>query len=92
MGQSAGVKVKRKPVRKRTPSWWLKQAEPKAFEPKGYRFSDLNSKREMMLVSEGEWNGWLVYRHPDGQWVTLRKATEEDIHKLSQAMVLAHHS
>lgn len=27
--------------------------------------------RDLGIVEEGYWKGWLVYRHPDGQWVTL---------------------
>lgn len=35
--------------------------------------------------------GWLLYKHPDGQWVTLRKATETDIAAINEAVVSAHH-
>lgn len=50
-----------------------------AYEPKGLRFYDLGRRCEMILVHEGErYAGWLCYRHPDGQWMTLRKATEDD--------------
>lgn len=31
--------------------------------------------------SNGE-EPWLFYRHPDGQWVSLRRATKDDIDKL----------
>jgi hypothetical protein len=56
------------------------------FEPAGTRFFDLATGRHMLLVAEGESHaGWLCYRHPDGQWVTLRKATEEDRAKLAAA-------
>lgn len=49
------------------------------YEPKGLRFLDRATNREMILVGEGEhYAGWLCYRHPDGQWVTLREATEAD--------------
>ena len=24
-----------------------------------------------VIIGHGDQNGWLVYRHPDGQWVTL---------------------
>lgn len=30
--------------------------------------------------------GWVFYKHPDGQWVTLRKATEPE---LSRAETIA---
>lgn len=53
------------------------------YEPHGIRFFDAVSNREMILVADGEpFAGWLCYRHPDGQWVTLRKATEEDRNNL----------
>ncbi len=61
--------------------WGL--AVPANYEPKGRRFFDTASNREMILVAEGEkFAGWLCYRHPDGQWVSLRKATQDDLVKL----------
>lgn len=35
--------------------------------------------------------GWLLYKHPDGQWVSLRKATDADISAINGAVVSAHH-
>lgn len=32
---------------------------------------------------DGEWSGWLFYRHPDGQWVSQRKLTEEEFSQAS---------
>lgn len=61
------------------------------YEPKGYKFRDARNG-EMMLVYEGEWKDWLAYRHPDGQWVSLRKATPEDWHALGIAISEAHHT
>ena len=51
-----------------------------AWEPPGLRFFDNASKREMLLVYDDapQWAGWLFWRHPDGQWVSLRKATTDD--------------
>jgi hypothetical protein len=37
------------------------------------------------------WAGWILYKHPDGQWVSLRKATDADIAELSAAVSKAHH-
>ena len=54
--------------------------------PPGIEFLDCISQREMKLVTDGEWKGWIVYRHPDGQWVSLRRATEEDYSRLTEAM------
>ena len=45
--------------------------------------------KEMMYCypdSKHELAGWILYRHPDGQWVTLRKATEADVEKISEAV------
>lgn len=62
-------------------------------DPKGYTFYDKASKRTMRLVYEdGPWNGWLLYKHPDGQWVSLRKATEEDWNAVGNAISKAHHA
>ena len=35
--------------------------------------------------------GWILYQHPDGQWVTLRKATDIDIAAINKAIVTAYH-
>lgn len=32
-----------------------------------------------------EYDGWLCYQHPDGQWVTLRKATGRDLLSINMA-------
>ena len=50
------------------------------YEPKGVRFFDRASGRHMLLVQDpgSGFDGWLCWRHPDGQWVTLRLATSED--------------
>jgi len=50
------------------------------YVPNGLRFYDAASRREMILVDEPsrDSHGWLCYRHPDGQFVTLREATDDD--------------
>lgn len=81
---------------------------PDNYEPKGTKFLTTEGcvlgprsdgsvcAREMMLVADDEpreyLRGWLIYRHPEGQWVTLRKATDDDIAKVNQAVVEAHHA
>lgn len=57
------------------------------FDPAGVRFWDVGRHRELLLVEVGPWAGWICYRHPDGQWVSLRKATEADLQCLHQARV-----
>jgi hypothetical protein len=63
------------------------------YEPRGTRF--YANGKEMMLVTDDEpqksWHGWLMYRHPDGQWVSLRKATDADLAAINKAVVEAHH-
>jgi hypothetical protein len=50
-----------------------------AYEPKGIKFFDAISDRQMILVADGEpFAGWLCYQHPDGQWVSLRKAITDN--------------
>jgi hypothetical protein len=63
-------------------------------EPIGIEFYDAQSQRQMKYVypdSKHHTAGWLLYRHPDGQWVTLRKATEIDVACITEAVVLGHH-
>ena len=46
--------------------------------------------KEMMYCypdSKHDLAGWILYRHPDGQWVTLRKATDQDISAMTVAGV-----
>lgn len=42
-------------------------------------FFDVVSNREMMLAEFHSGGLWLFYKHPDGQWVSLRQATLADI-------------
>jgi hypothetical protein len=61
-------------------------------DPPGLKFYDGASRRWMKLVYEGHWAaGWIVFKHPDGQWVTLREATSEDLDRINAAVVKAHH-
>jgi hypothetical protein len=38
------------------------------------------------------WAGWILFKNVDGQWVSLRKATDSDVAELSAAVVTAHHN
>ena len=40
---------------------------------------------------KGRFHGWLFRRHPDGQWVNLRKATDADIEVMSEAVSAQFH-
>lgn len=50
-------------------------------------FYDQRSERWMALVTLENEEQWLCYRHPDGQWVTLRMATDDDIARIEAAKV-----
>lgn len=63
------------------------------YKPFGVEF--FANGREMMLVYPEEpresLRGWLLYKHHDGQWVTLREATDADKAAINKAVVEAHH-
>ena len=54
----------------------------KPFEPVGFRFIDAHYG-QLVFVEEGAFKDWLCYRHPDGGWVSLREATEQDREKIA---------
>lgn len=57
------------------------------FDPPGLRFFDKASNREMKYIypDAPQWSGWIVYKHPDGQWVSLREATDDDLRVIDKA-------
>lgn len=59
------------------------------YTPPGIQFFDLASERNMLLVTEGQCAGWLLYQRPDKNWVTLRKATPMDVAKINACHVVA---
>lgn len=65
------------------------------YTPTGVKFYDGATGREMILVTDEEpregLRGWLVYRHAEGHWVTLRKATAADREAVMRAMSAALH-
>lgn len=64
-------------------------------DPMGLEFFDNATKKRMKYVypDTKHWTaGWILYKHPEGKWVTLRKATDDDITRISQAVVEAHHA
>jgi hypothetical protein len=69
-------------------------AKPENDDPVGIEFYDQATSRYMKYVypdSKHYTAGWILYKHPDGQWVTLRKATDDDIRRISCAVSDAHH-
>ena len=55
--------------------------------PKHFKFQD-KKQGEIAFIQAGDWTGWLFKRHPDGQWVSMRLATKEDMEKVSRTMAL----
>ena len=49
-------------------------------------FYDQATRRTMKLdYFPGTKDTWLFFRHPDGQWVSLRRTSESDLDALEQA-------
>lgn len=66
----------------------------KHYDPPGLNFN-ANGKEVKYCYPDCEresLRGWLLYKHPDGQWVSLRKATDDDIKRINEAVVYAHHA
>jgi hypothetical protein len=65
------------------------------YRPKGVEFYDQATRRQMILVGTDEpqtdLHGWLCYKHPDGQWVTLRKASSDDTYRVMAEVSRAFH-
>lgn len=47
-------------------------------DPIGLDFFDKRINRKVRIALSGPWNGYLVFQHPEGMWVFMRKCTEED--------------
>jgi hypothetical protein len=62
---------------------------------RGVGFYSQTKRCEMRYLypdSGHSWAGWILYRHAEGHWVALRKASDADIAEISAAVVSAHHS
>jgi hypothetical protein len=53
--------------------------EPRNVTAEGLTLLQINPERAAELRQESQWFGWLFYRHPDGQWVSLRKLDSREI-------------
>jgi len=65
------------------------------FDVPGLQFYDRASKRTMKYVypDTSHWAaGWILFKHLNGQWVTLRKANDDDVRRINGAVVRAHHA
>ena len=52
------------------------------YDPPGIDFMDINTGKRCRYVTEGHTAGWVCWKHPDGQWVTLRRPWAEELLKL----------
>jgi len=60
----------------------------------GVSFFDVASTRNMRYIypDVGHWTaGWLIVQNRSGAWMTLRKATAEDLAAINAAVVQSHH-
>ena len=51
----------------------MSNEQAEVYDPPGVEFIDAVHQKKMKLVTEGPWKGWIVYKHPEGHWVTFRK-------------------
>ena len=61
----------------------------------GLSFHDARSGRDRRYIypDTNHWTaGWIVYKTQGGDWVTYRKATQDDIVSLNGAVARGHHS
>lgn len=64
----------------------MNQFDPETLS--GVSFFDGKSQRKMRYIypDAGHWTaGWIVVENASGEWMTLRKATEEDIASINTA-------
>ena len=54
-----------------------------SFQPSGFDFIAGGKTLRLVEMPEHPAHHWIVYQHPDGQWVTLRKATQDDFRTLA---------
>ncbi len=72
--------------------------KPGAFDPTtlhGVGFYDIHNGRAMRYIypDADHWTaGWIVVQNPSGDWMTLRKATDEDISVINKAIVETQHA
>lgn len=57
------------------------------YQPAGIKWYDANHCKELMLCMERNFCGWILYRHPDGGWVSLREARDKDYRKIGSALI-----
>ncbi len=71
--------------------------QPIEFNPStlhGVSFFDAASNRQMRYIypDAQHWTaGWIIVQNPSGHWMTLRKASDEDLAAITGEIVRAHH-
>jgi hypothetical protein len=57
--------------------------ENRLLDEKGFEFYDDHDRLYLVRL----WGGdpWLFYKHPDGQWVSLRKVTQAEVFQMDAA-------
>lgn len=53
------------------------------------RMIELRDGKHAVCLDEGPFHGWVFFKHPDGQWVSLRKALPEEIADAKRAEAIA---
>jgi hypothetical protein len=51
-------------------------------DPEGIPFQ-IEQDQQLKLVTEGEWKGWIVEKHPDGHSVAKWEATTTDLERIA---------
>lgn len=60
----------------------------------GVSFFDAATERVMRYIypNAKHWMaGWIITRNPSGEWMTWRRATDDDIKAINKAVVEGHH-
>ena len=55
------------------------------YDPPGIEFTDRASGKKMKLATREYCKGWILYRN-HGQWISLRKATRDDLERVMGAV------
>jgi hypothetical protein len=53
-------------------------ADSNYLDEQGFTFTDLRGKEYLVRIWH-DGNAWLFYRHPDGEWVSLRKVSQQEV-------------
>lgn len=62
----------------------LTEIEQKQYDNK--EIISLDGRHMVCINPESRYNGWVFYKHPDGQWVTERRALPNEIEQAKQRL------